>query len=126
MEELNRITGIIVDAAFRIHSKLGPGMLESVYERILARDLVRSSLRVQRQKWISFEFEGLSFENAFRVDLVVQDSIVVEIKSVATLHPVHKKQLLTYLRLLDHRVGLLLNFGAPLMKDGITRIINGY
>lgn len=122
--DLNAITGQVVDTAFRIHTKLGPGLLESVYETILARDLLRRGFRVERQKSFSFEFEGLRFENAFRVDLVVDDSVVIEVKSVPKLAAVHEKQLSTYLRLLDHRVGLLINFGAPLIKDGIKRIVN--
>lgn len=122
--ELNLITGRIVDAAVRIHSTLGPGLVESVYEKILARDLVRNGLHVERQKWQSFEFEGLLFEDAFRPDLVVQNAVVVEVKSVSSIPAAHEKQLLTYLRLLDLRVGLLLNFGAPLMKDGIRRLVN--
>lgn len=126
MAELNAITGHIVDAAFRIHTKLGPGLLESVYETILARDLVNRGFRVERQKSFSFDFEGLWFEDAFRVDLVVADSIIVEVKAVPRLVVVHEKQLFTYLRLLDCRVGLLINFGAPLIKDGIKRIVNRY
>lgn len=124
MAELNVVTGGIVDAAYRIHSRIGPGLLESVYEMILARELERRGLRVERQKAVSFEFEELRFENAFRADLIVEGAVLVEVKSVATIADVHKKQLLTYLKLLDYRVGLLLNFGAPLMKDGIERIAN--
>ena len=126
MEELNIISGHIVDAAYRIHSKLGPGMNESVYESILVRDLRRIGYQVERQKWISFEFEGMVFRNVCRADIIVQNAVIVEVKSVAILSPVFSKQLLTYLRLLEHRLGLLLNFGAPLMKDGIKRVINGY
>lgn len=125
MEDLNRITGIATDLAFRIHSALGPGLLESVYQKILARDLIRVGCDVKVQQWVSFEFEGMRFENAFRADLVINNAVVVEVKSVQSLDPVHMKQLLTYLRLLDMRVGLVLNFGAPLMKDGIKRVVNG-
>ncbi|HSJ33014.1 MAG TPA: GxxExxY protein [Longimicrobiales bacterium] len=122
--DLNRVTGVIVDSAFRIHSTLGPGLMEHVYETILARDLRRRGLAVERQRCISFDFEGLWFEDACRVDLVVERCVVVEIKSVATILARHHKQVLTYLRLLDYRVGLLLNFGAPTMKDGIKRIVH--
>jgi GxxExxY protein len=115
---------MIVDSAFRIHSKLGPGLMESVYETILSRDLVRRGFTVERQKTISFDFEGLWFEDACRVDLIVERAIAVKITSVATILPRHDQQLLTYLRLLDYRVGLLLNFGAPYMKEGIKRIAN--
>ena len=126
MGELNRISDLILDAAFRIHRAVGPGLLESVYETILARDLGRKGLYAERQKPISFDFEGLWFENAFRADLVVEKVVVVEVKSVSAIHGAHNKQLLTYLRLMDCRLGLLLNFGAPLLKDGVKRVINGY
>jgi GxxExxY protein len=124
MDELNRVTGVIVDSAFRIHSTLGPGLMEHVYETILARDLARRGFAVERQRSISFDFEGLWFDDACRADLVVEGCVVVEIKSVATILARHHKQVLTYLRLLDYRVGLLLNFGAPTMKDGIKRIVH--
>lgn len=124
MNDMNRVTGMIVDSAFRIHSRLGPGLMESVYETILSRDLARRGFSIERQKSISFDFEGLWFADACRVDLVVNRSVAIEIKSVAMLLPRHHKQLLTYLRLLDYRVGLLLNFGAPTMKQGIKRIAN--
>jgi GxxExxY protein len=124
MNNLNRTTGVIVDSAFRIHSKLGPGLMESVYETILSRDLARRGFTIERQRSISFDFEGLWFADACRVDLVVERSVAVEIKSVGAILPRHNQQLLTYLRLLDYRVGLLLNFGAPTMKDGIKRIVN--
>ena len=123
-EVLNDISGKIVDAAFRIHSKLGPGLLESVYETILARDLAKTGLKVERQKPIAIEWDGLRFDEGFRADLIIDDCIVIELKSVETLAPVHSKQLLTYLRLLNYPLGLLINFGAPLIKDGIKRIAN--
>ncbi len=121
---LNTITGMILDAAFRVHTKLGPGLLESVYEAVLTRDLAARGLAVERQKPVSFDFEGLRFNDAFRIDLLVDHAVVVEIKSVTALTTVHHKQLLTYLRLLDCRLGLLLNFGAAHLRDGIKRIAN--
>jgi iron complex transport system substrate-binding protein len=124
MNDVNAVTGMIVDSAYRIHSTLGPGLMEHVYETIRSRDLGRRGVSVERQRTISFDFEGLWFEDACRVDLIVERCVAVEIKSVATFLPRHGQQLLTYLRLLDYRVGLLLNFGAPLMKDGIKRIAN--
>lgn len=124
MENLNNISGAIIGASYRIATKLGPGLLESVYETVLARDLTRTGLHVERQKLISFDFEGLWFENAYKVDLLVGHSVVVEIKSVVAVAPEHKKQLLTYLRLMDCRLGLLLNFGAARFKDGIVRVVN--
>lgn len=123
-EALNELSGQIVDAAFHIHSKLGPGLLESVYEAILAQELARRGLYVERQKSIPIEFEGMYFEEGFRADLIVERAVIIELKSVETLAPVHAKQLLTYLRLLDYRLGLLINFGAPVLKDGIKRIVN--
>jgi iron complex transport system substrate-binding protein len=123
MRDINDITGKIVNAAVRIHAALGPGLLESVYETILVRDLNRAGLSVVRQESGSFEFEGMRFENAFRPDLVVENAVVVEVKAVP-YNQVHERQLLTYLKLLDFRVGLLLNFATPLMKDGIKRIVN--
>src|SRR5262245_25586302 len=122
--ELNGITGEIVTTAVRIHSNLGPGLLESVYQTILARDLERNGLQVEREKYISLDYEGLWFENAFRADLIVERAVVVEVKSVEAIAAAHVKQVQTYLRLLDYRVGLLLNFGAALMKHGIKRIVN--
>ncbi len=124
MTDLNHLTGEIVDAAVKLHQGLGPGLLESVYELVLARDLERRCLRVGRQINPAFDYDGMHFENAFRIDLLVEQSVVIEIKSVETISPVHTKQVLTYLRLMDLRVGLLLNFGAPVMKDGIRRVVN--
>lgn len=124
VKDLNLVTGRIVAAAIRIHSRIGPGLLESVYEMVLERDLVRQGLHVERQKQIAFDFEGMRFANAIRADLIVENAIIVEVKSVTASTDVHKKQLLTYLRVADHRIGLLLNLGAPIMKDGIIRVVN--
>lgn len=124
VDNLNRITGVIVDSAYRIHSKLGPGLMESVYESILSRDLARLGLIIERQKSLSFDFEGLWFDDACRADLIIERCVVVEIKSTASILPRHHKQLLTYMRILDYRVGLLLNFGAATMKEGIKRVAN--
>ena len=122
---LDDITGEIVDAAFMLHTGLGPGLLESVYETVLARELLRRGLQVERQKPVSFHYDGLDFNDGFRVDLMVESRVIVEIKSVERLAPVHSKQLLTYLRLLNLPVGLPINFGAPTLKDGLHRIVNG-
>ena len=116
---------MIVDAAYALHKGLGPGLLESEYERVLARDLQRRGFQVERQKTIAFEYEGMQFDDGLRVDLLVDDCVVVEIKSVERLLPVHPKQVLTYLRLLKLPVGLLINFGAPTLKQGLQRIVNG-
>lgn len=120
------ITGEIVDAALKVHMTLGPGLLESVYETVLAHELVKRGLVVEKQKLVSFEYDGIVIENGLRVDLLVENSVVVELKSVEELAPVHSKQLLTYLRLLNQPVGLLINFGAPTLKEGLHRIVNKY
>jgi iron complex transport system substrate-binding protein len=125
-KEIDDITGEIVDAAYKLHMRLGPGLLESVYEMVLAKELQRRGLRVERQRTVSFEFDGMRFEDGFRVDILVEGVVVVELKSVENLAPVHSKQVLTYLRLLNLPVGLLLNFGAATMKEGLHRIVNHY
>ena len=121
----NRIARVIVDACFQIHSRLGPGLLESVYEAVLARDLARRGLTVGRQVPVPIVWGGLSFDEGFRADLIVGDRVLVELKSVERVAPVHTKQVLTYLRLMDKRLGLLVNFGTALIKDGIRRVVNG-
>jgi GxxExxY protein len=124
MRTTNEITGEIVDVAYRLHSRLGPGLLESVYETVLAGLLQDRGLQVERQKAVSFEFEGHVFDDGLRVDLFVEHAVVVELKSVEKLAPVHMKQVLTYLRLLNLPVGLLINFGADRLKDGLQRVTN--
>jgi GxxExxY protein len=126
MKEIDDITGEIVDAAYKIHTNLGPGLLESVYEVVLARELEKRGLVVERQKAVPFEYDGTRFDEGFRVDLLVEKVVVVELKSVEKTAPVHAKQVLTYLRLLHLPVGLLINFGAPTMRDGLDRIVNNY
>jgi GxxExxY protein len=122
---LDDITGAIVDAAMQIHQKLGPGLLESVYEIVLARELERRAFRVERQKPVRFEYDGIVFEEGFRADLLVENQVVVELKSVERLAPVHSKQLLTYICLMHLQVGLLINFGGATLKEGLHRIVNG-
>ena len=124
MKELDDITGAIVDAAMKIHRELGPGLLETVYEIVLARALLRRGLEVERQKPVRFEYDGMIFEEGFRVDLLVEAAVVVELKSVEKIAPVHGKQVLTYLRLMKLPVGLLLNFGGATLKEGLHRIVN--
>ena len=124
MREVNQITGEIVDAAYRLHSRVGPGLMEGFYESFLAHALQKRGLRVERQKAIPFEWEGVRVEEACRLDLLVDGCIVVELKSVEKLSAVHHKQVLTYLRLLDLPIGLLINFGAVSLKDGMHRILN--
>jgi len=121
----NEIGKVVVDSAVTIHRDLGPGLLESVYEVILAHELGQRGLRVERQVPISIEFRGIKFDEAFRADILVESKVVLELKSVEQVTPAHKKQLQTYLRLTGHKLGFLLNFGEALMKKGITRAVNG-
>lgn len=114
----------IVDSAVQIHQEVGPGLLETVYELILAHALRQRGFQVERQVSIPVEYQGLEFDEGFRADLLVANKVIVELKCVERLNNAHKKQLLTYLRLADRRLGYLLNFGEALMKNGITRIVN--
>jgi GxxExxY protein len=115
----------IVDAALAVHKGLGPGLLESVYETALFHELAKRGLQVERQVPVTFTYDGEQYDEGFRIDLFVAGCVIVELKSVEQVHPVHKKQLLTYLRLSGKRLGLLINFNSALLKDGITRIVNG-
>jgi GxxExxY protein len=121
----NDISREIVDTAFQVHTKLGPGLLETVYEVIMAHELKKRGMHVERQMPVPIEYDGLKFKEGFRADLVVNGLVVIELKSVDKLAKVHKKQLLTYLRLMDRKLGLLINFGENLIKDGISRVVNG-
>lgn len=121
-EELSRI---VVDCAYRMHVEIGPGLLESVYEAVLEKLLTEQGLKVSRQQPIPVEVMGLSINEGFRADLIVEDLLLIELKSVENLAPVHSKQVMTCLRLLDLPLGLLINFGAALFKDGCKRIVNG-
>ena len=122
--EEDRIAAAIVDSAIAIHRDLGPGLLESVYEVLLANKLERRGLSVSRQQKIPLRYEGIAFAEAFRADLIINRKVIVEIKTVERLNNAHRKQLLTYLKLTGLRLGILLNFSEALMKDGITRIAN--
>ena len=121
----NEIAKQIVDAAYRVHTTLGPGLLESVYESIMAFELEKRGLRVLRRRPIPVVYEGTRIEIGFRADLIVDDLVIVEVKSIEAIAAVHKKQLLTYLKLSQKRLGLLINFNAFLIKDGVTRVANG-
>jgi GxxExxY protein len=120
----NEIAKQIVDVAFKIHSAYGPGLFESVYEAIMTHELTKRGLRVSRQQPIPLIHENIRMGVGFRADLVVNAKVVVEIKSIEAIGPVHKKQLLTYLRLSDKRLGLLINFNVELIKNGISRVVN--
>ena len=124
MNSINDISGAIVNCAVKIHQALGPGLLESVYHRILAYELRKAGFEVQTEVPIPVSWDGHVIDESFRADLIVDGRVLVELKSVENLLPVHKKQTLTYLKLAKLNLGLLINFGAPLMKDGIHRIAN--
>ena len=126
MLNLEELSGLVVDAGLKIHRDLGPGMLESVYEVILAEKLIRSGLIVDRQVSIDIAYDDIEIANAFKIDLLVAGKLVVEIKSIPQLAPVHAKQLLTYLRLMNQPLGLLLNFGGATFKEGIRRLVNNH
>ena len=124
MPDFDELTERIIGTAIKIHRELGPGLFESVYEAVLARALAREGLAVERQRPIGFSYDGMTFDEGFRADLVVENKVLIELKSVAKLAPVHGKQLLTYLRLARLPVGLLLNFGEGTLRDGLRRITN--
>jgi GxxExxY protein len=120
----NEISKIIVNAAYEIHTQLGPGLLESVYEEILYFELTSKGLKIERQKGISVLWKGIKMEVGFRADLIVENKVIIEIKSVSEILSVHSKQVLTYLKLSGCKLGLLINFNDKLIKSGITRIVN--
>ncbi len=122
---VEELSAIVVDCAYRLHAEAGPGLLETVYEVVLAKVLEERGLRVRRQVPVPIHLMGLQFDEGFRADLIVEDQLLVELKSVEHLAPVHSKQVLTYLRLLDLPLGLLINFGAATFKEGCKRIVNG-
>lgn len=124
--QVEAIAREVVDCGFAIHRDLGPGLLESVYEVVLAKTLEARGLRVICQKPISFKYIGLTFDGGFKADLLVEDSLIVELKSVERIAAVHGKQLLTYLRLMDLSLGLLINFGAATFKEGVQRVVNNH
>ena len=121
----NQVATEIVDVAFKLHHSYGPGLFESVYETIMAYELMKRGLKVRRQQAIPVVHETVRMEIGFRADLIVENKVVVEIKSIEAMSPVHRKQLLTYLRLTDTRLGLLINFNVELIKNGISRVVNG-
>ncbi len=124
--DVERLARICVDKGFRLHRDLGPGLLESAYETLMFESLRRDGLQVSRQQPVSIEHDGILIENGFRFDLLVEDKLLIEIKSTDRHAPVHAKQLLTYLRLLNLRLGLLMNFGLATFKEGVCRMVNDY
>lgn len=125
MADIEELARVAVDCGLHIHKEVGPGLLESVYEAILAERLSRSGCTVERQKLLPVEFDGVRLQEGFRVDLLIGGRLIIEIKSVERLAPVHSKQLLTYLRLARQPVGLLMNFGGETFREGLRRIVNG-
>ena len=126
MRDIDEVTGDILDVALRVHRALGPGLLESVYETVLAAKLAALGYEVARQQSVGFNFEDIRFDAAFKIDLLVDRRVIVEVKSVERLNPVHGKQLLTYLRLMEQPVGLLINFGGATLKEGFKRVVNDF
>lgn len=124
--ETDELTAIVIDECIAIHRELGPGLFESIYETVLAGRLERRGLQIARQVPVPLEFDGYAFEAAFRIDILVEQRLILEIKAVETLSKAHAKQLLTYLRLFKQPVGLLLNFSQATMKEGIRRMVNDY
>jgi GxxExxY protein len=124
LHSVEELSAIVVDCAYKLHVEAGPGLLETVYEVVLAKMLKGRGLRVRRQVKVPIELLGLKFDEGFRADLIVEDSFLIELKSVENLLPVHSKQVLTYLRLLQMPLGLLINFGAGTFKEGVRRIVN--
>ena len=125
MTDIEELARVAIDCGFHIHKELGPGLLESVYEALLAERLCRSGIEVERQKLLPVEFDGLILSEGYRVDLLADGKLIIEVKSVERLAPVHSKQLLTYIRLAKQPVGLLMNFGGETFRDGLRRIVNG-
>jgi len=124
--EINEVTSIIIEESIKIHTDLGPGLFESVYEEILSYRLLKRRLHVQKQVAIPVFYEEIKMEVGFRADLIVENRVIVEIKSIELVAPVHYKQVLTYLKLTGLKVGLLINFNEALLKDGIKRIVNNF
>ena len=121
----NEIAKIIVNVSYRIHNRLGPGLLESVYEAILCHELIKEGLNVERQKAIPVKWEDIYLDLGFRADIIVEEKVIIELKSVEKIVPVHLKQLLTYTRVTNIKLGLLINFNEALIKNGIKRVANG-
>jgi GxxExxY protein len=125
MQRENQIASVVVDSVFKVHKTLGPGLLESAYETVLVYELQKRGLAVATQVPVPIVYEAITLDTGFRADLIVENLVIIELKSVEKIIPVHKKQLLTYLRLADKRLGLLINFGEEMIKDGISRVVNG-
>jgi GxxExxY protein len=124
--DINEITGTVIDAAMKVHSALGPGLLESAYEACLVHELSKRGLKVQSQVGLPVSYDGVEIDVGYRIDVLVEDVVIVELKAVSVVAPIHEAQLLSYLRLSGKRVGLLINFNVLRLKDGIKRMVNNY
>jgi GxxExxY protein len=122
--ELNEVTGKIIEFAIKVHKALGPGMLEGAYEICLTHELVKHGFRVERQKKLPITYDGVRLDAGYRIDLIVNRSVIVEVKAVERLNPVHEAQLLSYLRMTDVKLGLLINFNMRMLRDGVKRVVN--
>jgi iron complex transport system substrate-binding protein len=125
-KDIEEIASVVIDSAYKLHKDLGPGLPETVYEIILTKILIDRGLLVERQVSVPIQYQGIEFNESFQLDILVEKKLIVELKSVETLHPVHPKQLLTYLRLMNLPLGLLLSFGSSLIKDGLKRVVNNH
>jgi GxxExxY protein len=126
MRNLDELSYKVIGCAMEVHNVLGPGLLESVYEQALNHELAMSGIAVKRQVEVDVNYKGMNIANGLRVDLIVDDELIIELKSVEEIKPIHQKQLQTYLKLMDKRIGLLINFNTINLKDGIKRIVNKY
>jgi len=126
MTEMNRITDIVISAAIAVHRELGPGLLESAYEACLVYELIQHGLSVERQKSVPVTYRGVKIDCGYRIDLLVEDKVVVELKAVERLEPIHEAQLLSYLKLSGYQIGLLINFNVRMLKQGIIRLVNNF
>ncbi|MBT1071324.1 GxxExxY protein [Pelotalea chapellei] len=124
-EEIDFLSNKIIGAAIEVHRLLGPGLLESAYEECMSRELELRGIKVKRQVMLPIEYKGIKIDSAYRLDLIIEDCIILELKSVSAIEPIHESQLLTYLKLTKLWLGLVINFNVPLLKDGIKRIVNG-
>jgi GxxExxY protein len=122
----NELSKIVFEAGLKIHRKYGPGLFESTYEACLEYELLKNGLKVEKQLSLPLKYEDLMIENAYRIDLLIEDKLIVEVKTVSELSEIHFSQILTYLKLSDRKLGLLINFNVPLFKDGVRRVSNGY
>jgi GxxExxY protein len=123
-EDINQLTGEVIGAAIEVHKRLGPGLLESAYEECLCRELELRGIHYERQKELPIEYKGVKLDCGYRLDIVVEESLILELKACEQLEPIHEAQLLTYLKMTGIEVGLLINFNIPILKDGIRRLVN--